>query len=68
VTDGDPSDVGAIKKEMEQFLTLKKKLSINIMSLLIGNEPSDHYAKMFSDLVIRSNDFNSDAAVDIFKI
>ena len=68
VTDGDPSDYGAIEKQLSGFLALKDKHSVKIMSLLIGDDPTDQYAKMFSDSVIRSNDFDSDAAADLFRI
>lgn len=68
VTDGDPSDTGAIEKQLVPFLALKEKQSIKIMSLLIGDNTSDHYAKKFSNTVIRSNDFTSADAAEIFKI
>lgn len=68
VTDGDPSDTGAIKKELPLFLELKNRHSIKVMSLLIGDDPNEEFAKQFSDVVIRSECFHSEAAADLFSI
>lgn len=67
VTDGDPSDTGALNKGLPNFIQQKQKFAINIMSLLIGGTSSE-YVERFSDKVINAEDFTADNASEIFLI
>lgn len=68
VTDGDPVDIGSIKKDMPTFIKNKEKYEINIVSLLIGKKVNNKHVNLFSDSVINADSFMTDEANEIFKI
>lgn len=70
VTDGDPGDTGSLRndnwiRELKQF---KKETNTSILSLLIGNDVQERWVSVFSDKVIRSDDFDKEKAHDVFAI
>lgn len=70
VTDGEPSDVGVLKREswLNDFLDRKKQKQVQLMSLLIGKSINEKWVKPFSDQVIHADDFNKDEVSELFTI
>lgn len=70
VTDGNPSDMGAIKrKEFQDKITkMKRENNLNILALLIGNDVTANSVKIFADKVIKANDFGSSESHELFSI
>ena len=72
VTDGEPSDIAAIKRycdEDGEFTKKKKEKNFNVVTVLIGNSVSEHFVKRFSDKIVRASDFNSENVADaVFTI
>lgn len=72
VTDGDPHDWHGIEKYCSDegvFTRKKKEKGFNVLTVLIGNEVSEHYVKPFSDKIVRASDFNNEnVANSVFTI
>lgn len=70
VTDGDPDDTGLLanKEWQKNFQQFKKDTDTSVLSLLIGSGLSNYYVNLFSDKVLKANDFQDENSHDILAI